>query len=267
MNENEKVTVTVAFIKESYFDKFAPMDSHIKLNHEADKHGKHDRPHLLLKLDENSKLYVCVPLSTKVDKEREYAARKQCEGQAKNLPTPTNYGVAFLMYNGIPNVALVNQVIPVTSDYVQFTVDASISKRSYDRIVAYAKDNLGYYNKREEKGFGWRGVITKYNEIKAELETELSKESVFRKKQIETPEIKMLMEAHKKQDNAAAPKQQEMEMSLDDEEPSIETYSRGRGEAQLMNDWKAEIGDIRSQLSTEQEQSHEEMENDKEESR
>lgn len=260
---DEMVTAKVAFIKESFFEKFAPMDSHIKLNHDSDEHGKHDRPHLLLKLDESSQFYVCVPLSTKVDKAKAYAARKQREGMAKKLRTPTNYGVSFLMYNGVQNVALVNQVIPVTSDYIQFTVDATISKRSYDRIVSYAKDNLKYYDYHEKKGFGWRGLITKYNEIKAELETEIAKQSVFRIKQSITPEVQMLVEAHKKHDDVSADKQCETVMSLDDEEPAIETYSR-RGE-QSMDDWKSEIGDIRNQLDLQQ--SHDTMESDREEER
>lgn len=251
----DTVPVKIVYIKDSYYEKFATKDAHIKLNHASDEQGRHDRPHLLLKLNMNSNIFVCVPFTTKVEKARMYVAKKANDAAKMHLARPSNYGAAFLTFNGKQNAALVNQVIPVTQEYIRNSINASISKENYNRIVAYVKDNLSYYQMREQKGHGWHGVITEFNAIRRALEIEQLQRSVLRKP-VNTPEIQMLKENHKEQDEADE-RTIDKHRDMDEPKPARDTFSYRM--VQSMDSLKAEIGDIRSQLNLESE-SHDDWE-------
>ena len=95
------------FIKDEYFKKYKV--SNTSLNKDADENGEHNRP-CYYAFKENN-IYWMIPISSQLDK-YEYEYQKSIK----------KYGVcdsiSFVYIKGNKNVALIQNMIPVTDKYV-----------------------------------------------------------------------------------------------------------------------------------------------------
>lgn len=95
------------FIKDEYFEKYKV--SNTSLNKDADENGEHNRP-CYYAFKENN-IYWMIPISSQLDK-YEYEYQKSIK----------KYGVcdsiSFVYIKGNKNVALIQNMIPVTDKYV-----------------------------------------------------------------------------------------------------------------------------------------------------
>ena len=95
------------FIKDEYFEKYKV--SNASLNKDADENGEHNRPCYYAFKEGN--IYWMIPISSQIDK-YEYEYQKSIK----------KYGVcdsiSFVYIKGNKNAALIQNMIPVTSKYI-----------------------------------------------------------------------------------------------------------------------------------------------------
>ena len=95
------------FIKDEYFEKYKV--SNMSLNKDADENGEHNRPCYYAFKEGN--IYWMIPISSQIDK-YEYEYQKSIK----------KYGVcdsiSFVYIKGNKNAALIQNMIPVTSKYI-----------------------------------------------------------------------------------------------------------------------------------------------------
>lgn len=95
------------FIKDEYFEKYKV--SNMSLNKDADENGEHNRPCYYAFKEGN--IYWMIPISSKINK-YEYEYQKSIK----------KYGVcdsiSFVYIKGNKNAALIQNMIPVTSKYI-----------------------------------------------------------------------------------------------------------------------------------------------------
>ena len=95
------------FIKDEYFEKYKV--SNMSLNKDADENGEHNRPCYYAFKEDN--IYWMIPISSQIDK-YEYEYQKSIK----------KYGVcdsiSFVYIKGNKNAALIQNMIPITSKYI-----------------------------------------------------------------------------------------------------------------------------------------------------